>query len=324
MSNEANPYFARSLVNRYWKHFFKRGLIEPEDDIRDTNPPSNPELLDALARHFIASGYDLKSVIRLITQSQSLSTQRHAERGQRGRSAEFLAILTPSDCPPKCCWMPSTSLPARTPISPTCRPGTRAIALPDNSYNKSSYFLAVFGRPEGASVCECERVQTSSLAQSLYLMNGQDIKQKLAIGGGRAELLAKATRPEPGENHRALPGRLLPPAQRPRGARPPPNISRRLASTVKANRSIPRWPRGKVTKICSGQSSTPKNSSTTTSMTPRTSLIRLVVGLASLVARVRVGRPGRLPAAAASAHRDADGGAGGNQRRGRHHGRKSR
>ncbi len=71
MSNEANPYFAKSLVNRYWKHFFKRGLIEPEDDIRDTNPPSNPELLDALARHFVASGYDLKAVIRVITQSHT-------------------------------------------------------------------------------------------------------------------------------------------------------------------------------------------------------------------------------------------------------------
>ena len=78
---------------------------------------------------------------------------------------------------------------------PTCPPGTHAIALPDSSYNAQSYFLTVFGRPEGASVCECERVQTSSLAQSLYLINGQDVRQKLAGGGGRAERLAQDERP---------------------------------------------------------------------------------------------------------------------------------
>ena len=71
MSDEDNPFFAKSLVNRYWKHFFQRGLIEPEDDIRDTNPPTNPELLAALEKHFIASGFDLKELVRVITQSHA-------------------------------------------------------------------------------------------------------------------------------------------------------------------------------------------------------------------------------------------------------------
>jgi hypothetical protein len=75
-------------------------------------------------------------------------------------------------------------------------PGTLAISLPDNSYNKSSNFLKVFGRPEGASVCECERVQSASLAQSLHLMNAADVKQKLATSNGRADLLSKGTQPE--------------------------------------------------------------------------------------------------------------------------------
>src|SRR5262245_15550263 len=74
-------------------------------------------------------------------------------------------------------------------------PGTRAVALPDNSYNRSSPFLRVFGRPEGESVCECERVQSSSLAQSLHLINAPDIKAKLASPAGRAERLAKEDRP---------------------------------------------------------------------------------------------------------------------------------
>jgi hypothetical protein len=72
--------------------------------------------------------------------------------------------------------------------------GTRAIALPDNSYNKASYFLTVFGRPEGDSVCECERVQAPNLSQSLHLMNAADIKTKLNKASGRADQLAKAVK----------------------------------------------------------------------------------------------------------------------------------
>ena len=66
MARPDNPFFARALVNRYWKHFFSRGIVEPEDDMRQTNPPSNPELFDALAKHFIASGFDLKDLVRTI------------------------------------------------------------------------------------------------------------------------------------------------------------------------------------------------------------------------------------------------------------------
>ena len=74
-------------------------------------------------------------------------------------------------------------------------PGTRAVALPDNSYNQSSPFLRVFGRPEGQSVCECERVQSSNLAQSLHMMNAADIRGKLAHPNGRVERMAKDARP---------------------------------------------------------------------------------------------------------------------------------
>src|SRR2546425_9232991 len=70
MSRKDNPFFARTLVNRYWKHFFGRGLVEPEDDIRETNPATNPELLDALARHFVDNGYNLKELVRTICHSQ--------------------------------------------------------------------------------------------------------------------------------------------------------------------------------------------------------------------------------------------------------------
>jgi len=196
MGDKANPFFAKSLVNRYWKHFFRRGLIEPEDDIRDTNPPSNPELLDALAKHFVESGYDLKAVVRVIAQSSAyqlsaipnqhngVDTQNFSRFYPRRMQAEVLLDAVDQFTGAKTDF---ADLPA----------GTRAIALPDNSYNRSSPFLKVFGRPESASVCECERASAPSLSQSLHLMNAADVKAKLATSGGRAERLAKDAKPEP-------------------------------------------------------------------------------------------------------------------------------
>jgi hypothetical protein len=194
MSSSENPFFAKALVNRYWKHFFHRGLIEPEDDIRDTNPPTNPELLAALEEHFIESGFDLKGLVRVVTRSNAyqLSSvpneynvadqQNYSRYYPRRLQAEVL--LDSID-----------DLTGATTNFPNLPTGTRAIALPDNSYNNASPFLKVFGRPENESVCECERVQSSSLAQSLHLMNASDIKAKLATAGGRADRLSKSDRP---------------------------------------------------------------------------------------------------------------------------------
>jgi hypothetical protein len=194
MSSPTNPYFAKALVNRYWKHFFKRALVEPEDDIRDTNPPSNPELLAALEKHFIESGFDLKELVRVITRSHTYqlsavpNADNHVDRQNYSRfyprrmQAEVLLDAIDDMTGAK------TSF-ANLPV------GTRAIALPDNSYNNSSLFLQVFGRPENSSVCECERVQSSSLAQSLHLINSNEIRGKLAVANGRAARLAAGNTP---------------------------------------------------------------------------------------------------------------------------------
>jgi len=194
MSAPTNPYFAKSIVNRYWKHFFRRGLIEPEDDIRDTNPPTNPELLTALENHFISTHFDLRELVRTIVSSHAyqlssvpneynlVDQQNYSRYYPQRLHAE--ALLDAID----------DLAGTRTDFAnlPT---GTRAIALPDNSYNNASPFLKVFGRPENESVCECERVQSSSLAQSLHLINAADIKSKLAAGTGRADQLAKSVLP---------------------------------------------------------------------------------------------------------------------------------
>ena len=196
MAEKTNPFFAKSLVNRYWKHFFKRGLIEPEDDIRDTNPATNPELLDSLAKQFIESGYDLKAVVRAITQShtyQLSSTPNEQNVVDRQAFSHFYPkrmtaeVLLDSIDMVTGAKSDFADLPA----------GTRAISLPDNSYTRASPFLKVFGRPDNASVCECERVSSASLSQSLHLMNSADVKAKLSASGGRAELLSKAEMSEP-------------------------------------------------------------------------------------------------------------------------------
>jgi len=195
MADKSNPFFAKALVNRYWKHFFKRGLIEPEDDIRDTNPPTNPELLDALAKHFIESRFDLKAIVRLITQSctyQLSSTPDQYNAVDRQNFSHFY----PKRMAAEVLLDAINHLTGAKSDFADLPPGTRAISLPDNSYNKASPFLKVFGRPEGASVCECERVQSASLAQSLHLMNADDIKAKLTAGTGRAKSLAKAEMPD--------------------------------------------------------------------------------------------------------------------------------
>lgn len=196
MSDRKNPFFAKALVNRYWKHFFRRGLVEPEDDIRDTNPPTNPELLDALANEFIQSGYDLKALVRTITQSHTYQLSA-TPNAYNVVDRQAFSHYYPKHLPAEVLLDAIDELTEAPTDFADVPPGTHAIALPDNSYNRSSAFLKVFGRPEGASVCECERAQSSSLAQSLHLMNAADVKAKLAANNGRADRLAKGTAPEP-------------------------------------------------------------------------------------------------------------------------------
>jgi hypothetical protein len=169
-------------------------LIEPEDDIRDSNPPSNPELLAALEKHFIQSGFDLKDLVRVITRSntyQLVSTPNKYNSGDRQNYSRYYPRRLSAEV-----LLDSIDQIAGTHTDFANLPaGTRAVALPDNSYNRSSPFLRVFGRPEGESVCECERVQSSSLAQSLHLINAADIRSKISHPEGRAEKLAKEKLP---------------------------------------------------------------------------------------------------------------------------------
>ncbi|HXT42171.1 MAG TPA: DUF1549 and DUF1553 domain-containing protein [Candidatus Angelobacter sp.] len=185
-----NPYFARSLVNRYWKHFFNRGIVEPEDDMRETNPPTNPELLDALAKHFVDSGFDLKDLVRTICRSQVYQLSEIPNQYNKV-DKQFFSRYYPKRLTAEVLYDAVNQV-TRTEAKFDGLPaGTRAVCLPDNSFNASSYFLTVFGRPDSSSACECERSQDASLAQSLHLLNAKEMQEKLASDNGTAALLSR-------------------------------------------------------------------------------------------------------------------------------------
>ncbi|MFM8282499.1 MAG: DUF1549 domain-containing protein [Planctomycetaceae bacterium] len=187
MTAADNPFFARSAVNRYWKHFFSRGLVEPEDDMRLTNPPTNPALLDALAADFVAHGYDLKHLVRTICNSATY--QLSAEPNEfNAEDRQAFSRYYPRRLSAETALDAIDALTGKTTAFAGTLAGTRSVQLPDPNFN--NYFLTVFGRPNGDSACECERVSEANLAQSIHLINSSDILGKLGGADGRAAKLA--------------------------------------------------------------------------------------------------------------------------------------
>ena len=192
MTDSANPYFARTMVNRLWAHFLGRGIIHPIDDARSTNPPSNPELLDALAQDFISSGYDVKHLIRTITGSHAYRLDAKPQPGNAGDAQTFARFYPRRLTAEVLLDGISQALEAPTDF-PGVRPGTRALDLPDE--NVAAHFLDVFGRPARKSACECERTDAPALTQALELVNSTAIQQKLTAKTGFATQLAASDKP---------------------------------------------------------------------------------------------------------------------------------
>ncbi len=187
MSGPKNPFFGRALVNRYWKHFFGRGIVEPEDDMRLTNPPSNPELLDGLSKQFIASGFDLKALIRTICNSHVYQLSAEPNEYNRTDKQNFSHYYS-KRLNAEVLLDAINQVTGTTTAFSNLPPRTRAVQLPTGDGN--SYFLNIFGKPLMTSACECERATDSNLAQSLHLLNSNEVQGKLSASGGRAALLA--------------------------------------------------------------------------------------------------------------------------------------
>jgi hypothetical protein len=181
MTSPANPWFARSLANRYWAHFLGRGLVEPVDDFRATNPPTNQALLDALAKNLVDNHFDVKQLIRAITASRvyQLSTSPNAtnERDEQNYSRALLKRIPAEVLLDMVC--DTTGVPEKFFGVP---PGSRAIQLWDSKV--PHYFLKLFGRPVRVTACECERTAEPGVAQVLHILNSPEIHAKLTHEGG--------------------------------------------------------------------------------------------------------------------------------------------
>jgi hypothetical protein len=187
MADQENPFFAPALVNRYWKHFFGRGIVEPEDDLRVTNPPSNPELLEALARRFVESGFDLKELVRAICRSAAYQLSS-LPNDHNARDKQNFSRYYPRRLNAEVLYDAINQVTGTRAGFGGLPPDLRAVQLPDTGIN--NYFLTVFGKPMADSACECERTNEANLAQSLYLLNSNEVLGKLSAGGGRAAQLA--------------------------------------------------------------------------------------------------------------------------------------
>ena len=188
MAKQENPFFAKALANRMWGHFLGRGLVDPVDDMRETNPPSNPELLDALAKDFVEHKFDVKHLIRTICNSRTyqLSSepneynkhdrQNHARFYGKRMIAEVMLDAVDQVCG------------SRTQFSKMSKQA-RAVDLPHEGFG--SYFLDVFDRPPRSSPCECARSNGASLSQVLHLTNSPEIEDKIGSEQGRVAKMMK-------------------------------------------------------------------------------------------------------------------------------------
>jgi hypothetical protein len=193
-----NAYFAKALVNRVWRNFLGRGLVEAEDDLRQTNPPTNEELFDSLAKDFVAHKFDVKYLMRTIMNSATYqrSSKPTPENVTDDRFySHYLVKRLPAevilDAYSQVTGVPTpfnkvvTGVEGGTADYKGYPPGTRALQLPDSLV--ASRFLDSFGRPERVQTCSCERQQESSITQALHLNNGQTLNDKLRDKGCRTE-----------------------------------------------------------------------------------------------------------------------------------------
>jgi hypothetical protein len=198
MTRKDNPFLARATVNRLWSFLFARGIIDPVDDIRSSNPPVNGPLLDALAKDFVEHDFDVRHLLRTILNSRTYQlsartnpfnkddTQNFSHALPRRLSAEQLLDTLgqvtgiPESFTPRYAGAGTVALPVG---------GVRAGQLPDRQL--TAEMLELFGRPKGESSCSCERHEEASMTQALHLINGKSVADRLANPAGRVAKLVQ-------------------------------------------------------------------------------------------------------------------------------------
>jgi hypothetical protein len=193
MTAKENPFFAKAIVNRVWANLLGHGIVEPIDDFRDSNPPVNEALLEALAKDFAASGFDFRHLVRTIMKSRTYQLTARTQPLNKSDLTYFShalpRLLTAEQLLDAISQV--TGVPEEFPGYPA---GTRASQLAGTKARTP--FLKVFGRPDRNLNCECEREKDPNLFQALALISGRNIQGKLASDGGRIAKLAASGEPD--------------------------------------------------------------------------------------------------------------------------------
>lgn len=193
LTTPQNPFFAKASVNRIWGQLMGRGIVEPVDDFRDSNPPSNAALLDRLAVEFAKNGFSRKWAVKTIMKSRTyqLSSRKNQFNGtdEIYFSHANTRLLTAEQLLDAICQV--TDVVEPFPGAPS---GTRATQLPEPPADH--YFLKIFGQPQREMACQCERSSESNLSQALQMINGPVVHNKLRDNNGRIAKLMAATKPD--------------------------------------------------------------------------------------------------------------------------------
>ena len=192
LTSAENPFFARCMANRIWFHVMGRGVVEPVDDFRDSNPPSNDELLQALADTLVQSRFNLRTLVRSILTSRTYQLSSRTHERNADDSIYFSHALTKL-LPAEVLLDAISSVTGKASAFGGLPGGTRATQIPDSAMEDP--FLKTFGRPARELACECERESDSNLSQALQLIGGATVNDKLHADDGRMALLAKSDKP---------------------------------------------------------------------------------------------------------------------------------
>ena len=188
LTSPENPFFARNIVNRVWRNFMGRGLVEPVDDLRDTNPATNDELLNALVKDFVAHNFDVDYLIRTIMQSATYQTsskplKENIDDDKYG--SHFVIKRLPAEVLLDA-YSQVTQVPEKFEGYPV---GMRGLQLPDTAVK--SYFLTAFGRPPRQQTRESERTSVPTVTQALHVINGDTLNNKLRAPGNTVDMLLR-------------------------------------------------------------------------------------------------------------------------------------
>jgi hypothetical protein len=192
LTSSDNPYFAKSIANRVWAHFTGVGLVDEVDDIRASNPPSNPELFDKLGEKLVEYKFDFRRLVRDICTSEAYQRSTLTNDGNKGDLRNYshaLARRIPAENLSDCIAQ-VTNAPEKFRGLPL---GSRAVQIADGT--TSSYFLTAFGRSPRTTVCECEATTDPSLSQALHLLNGSSVHSKIVQGELVKRLLDEEKKP---------------------------------------------------------------------------------------------------------------------------------